>query len=149
MASPSIATFAVAVTFAIAPLATAQIAPVPGTGCSGVVPAPAQPGPSAIGDTVIFIHPPFPLCTSSQVFFIGICAAPPQIVPKPISCGIVPCTLDCAPFAVLPGPLLQLTIPATAPVGAQLCVQGVCVLTLPVGPPCANLSEKVTMTIQP
>lgn len=120
----------------------AQCAPIPGTGCPGQAPGACMTSPR-IGTTFRFQCSPG--CSTTRTGILGTPTAP-QPLPSPPMC-MPGCSLGCTPMVFLPlfGDW-SLPIPNDPTlVGAQACIQCVCV---PTSGACVYLGQAVLVTIQ-
>lgn len=132
-----------ALLFALADSASAQCAPMPGTGCAGQT-NPICGTPPQIGTNFIFRCPPTCFPSTSQFIVIGT-PMPATPLPAPPMC-VVGCTLTCQPIVILPAPGATLAIPNNPGlIGSQLCIQCLCQLS---GGVCFTISQGTLVTIQ-
>jgi hypothetical protein len=132
-----------------APAISAQVAPIPGSGCPGAPPCNVV-GVPRLGTTICFDKvPPCPPPTVPFVVF-GVPAPllpifPPLACSPPVPPG-VPCWL-CNPIHIFAVPRLCLAIPRnTSLVGQCLCIQCGC---FDVARTCLTLCQGLQVCIQP
>lgn len=138
--------FATLTLFAFAAVpATAQCAPMPGTGCPTQT-APVCGTPPQINTNFIFRCPPTCFGTGiTQFVVIGTPLSPVITFTPPTMCGPNPCTLVCRPLIVVAVPGATLAIPNNpALIGFKLCIQCLCVNA---SVPCFQISQGLSATI--
>jgi hypothetical protein len=144
-----LATATLLAAFLCAPHASAQVFPIPGSGCPNAGPCAAIGNPG-LGQTICFAKPAASSCVPGSIPFI-IFGAPGGPIPiqPPLACtpfGTV-CMLSCTIINTFGTPQLCLTIPNnTALVGQCFCIQCGCVHPNPF---CLQFCQALRVCITP
>src|SRR5690606_27244341 len=127
---------------------SAQVTPIPGSGCPGASPVATQGNPS-IGGRIAFDWQ----CGAREVpaLAFGGILQPAISLPTSLTCTRVACILAVRPVVVVPGaPNAVLSVPVMIPndpslVGAAVGVQGLCVV--PGREVCITLGQAISVQI--
>lgn len=128
----------------LAAAVTAQVSPVPGSGCPGA-PAPATVGSPAIGQGFGIVAPPCRSGSGNEFLVLG---APRRAItiPGPIACARA-CNYNVDAFEVVNGRAWRVSIPNDRSlIGVVFRAQGGCVERNPAGR-CIALSQAIDVRI--